>query len=125
MACKLAATPIQGKKITGFEGEYGLNFAPDTWTAAVVATEGTYLLPDGKVNWDSKAGRERMAWQKEAVDKKGGGPPPFTDNNGPRHRPQAAPAPGTNPPHPRPPPHSHPPNNTKRGPPLRSPAPAP
>ena len=48
-ACKLAATPIQGKKITGFEGEYGLNFAPDTWTAAVVAAEGTYFLPDGKV----------------------------------------------------------------------------
>ena len=39
-ACKLAATPIQGKKITGFEGEYGLNFAPDTWTAAVVAPRG-------------------------------------------------------------------------------------
>src|SRR5258705_11096182 len=89
MACKLAATPIQGKKITGFEGEYGLNFAPDTWTAAVVATEGTYLLPDGKVNWDSKAGREWMAWQKEGGDKKCGGTLTFTGNNGARNGPQA------------------------------------
>ena len=88
-ACKLAATPVQGKKITGFEGEYGLNFAPDTWTAAVVAAEGTYLLPDGKVNWDSKAGRDWMAWQKEVADKKCGGTLTFTDNNGARNGQQA------------------------------------
>jgi len=89
LACKLAATPISGKKITGLEGEYGLNFAPDTWMAAVTAGEGTYLLPDGKVNWDSKAGREWIAWQKELVDRKCGGTLTFTDNNGARNGQQA------------------------------------
>jgi hypothetical protein len=88
-ACKLAETPVGGKKIAGFEGEYGINFAPDTWTAAVMAAEGAYLLPDGKVNWDSKAGRDFIAWQKEVVDKKCGGTLTFTDNNGARSGQQA------------------------------------
>ena len=88
-SCMMLAVDAQGKKITGFEGEYGLNFAPDTWTAAVVAAEGTYFLPDGKVNWESKAGREWMAWQKEVVDRKCGGTLTFTDNNGARNGQQA------------------------------------
>jgi ABC-type glycerol-3-phosphate transport system substrate-binding protein len=89
MACKLADTPVGGKKISGFEGEYGINFAPDTWTAAVVAAEGTYVLPDGKVNWDSKAGRDWIAWQKQVADRKCGGTLTFTDNNGARNGQQA------------------------------------
>jgi hypothetical protein len=85
VACKLATTPVDGKKITGLEMEYGLNFAPDTWAAAVIAAEGNYFLPDGKVNWDSKAGRDWIAFQKQIVDQKCGGTLTFTDNNGARN----------------------------------------
>jgi ABC-type glycerol-3-phosphate transport system substrate-binding protein len=65
LACKLAATPIQGKKITGFEGRIRPQFrSPTRGRRRWWPRRGTYLLPDGKVNWDSKAGREWMAWQK-------------------------------------------------------------
>jgi multiple sugar transport system substrate-binding protein len=84
-ACKIAQTPIEGKTITGLEMEYGINFAPDTWMTAVIAAEGTYLRPDGTVNWDSKAGKDWIAFQKSILDKKCGGNKTFTDNNGARN----------------------------------------
>jgi hypothetical protein len=84
-ACKLAAVDLNGKKATGLEMEYGINFAPDTWMAAVVAAEGTYLTADGKINWDSKAGRDWIAFQKNIIDKQCGGTLTFTDNNGARN----------------------------------------
>jgi ABC-type glycerol-3-phosphate transport system substrate-binding protein len=84
-ACKLAAMKVNDKPLLGFEGEYNLNFAPDTWTAAVVAAEGTYLTKDGKPNWDSEAGKQWIQFQKKIVDNKCGGTSVFTDNNGARN----------------------------------------
>ncbi|MEO7908672.1 MAG: extracellular solute-binding protein [Roseiflexaceae bacterium] len=84
-ACKLAQVDVSGKKLTGLEMEYGLNFAPDSWMAAVVAAEASYLLPDGKINWDSQAGKDWIAFQKQIADKKCGGTLTFTDNNGARN----------------------------------------
>jgi len=84
-ACKLATMKVNDKPLLGFEGEYNLNFAPDTWTAAVVAAEGTYLTKDGKPNWDSEAGKKWIEFQKKIVDNKCGGTSVFTDNNGARN----------------------------------------
>jgi ABC-type glycerol-3-phosphate transport system substrate-binding protein len=84
-ACDLAKLKVEGKPITGLEMEYGINFAPDTWTAAVVAAEGTYYTEDGKINWDSEAGKKWLEFQKNIVDQKCGGTKTFTDNNGARN----------------------------------------
>lgn len=84
-ACKLAAMKVNEKPLLGFEGEYNLNFAPDSWTAAVVAAEGTYLTKEGKPNWDSEAGKQWIAFQKKIIDYKCGGSSVFTDNNGARN----------------------------------------
>jgi multiple sugar transport system substrate-binding protein len=84
-ACQLAKVEVGGKKLTGLEMEYGINFAPDTWMAAVVAAEGKYLTDDGKINWDSPAGRQWIEFQKKVVDEGCGGTLTFTDNNGARN----------------------------------------
>ncbi|MEP6984339.1 MAG: hypothetical protein ABI970_01990 [Chloroflexota bacterium] len=84
-ACALAKLETNSQKIIGFEGEYNNNFAPDTWMAAVVAAEGTYLTKDGKINWDSEAGKKWLAFQKQIVDEGCGGTTVFTDNNGARN----------------------------------------
>ncbi|MEP7289738.1 MAG: extracellular solute-binding protein [Chloroflexota bacterium] len=84
-ACKLAAMKVNDKSLLGFEGEYNLNFAPDTWMAAVTAEEGTYLTADGKPNWDSAAGKRWIEFQKKIVDNKCGGTSVLTDNNGARN----------------------------------------
>jgi ABC-type glycerol-3-phosphate transport system substrate-binding protein len=84
-ACALAKLQVNGKNVLGFEGEYNVNFAPDTWMAAVIAAEGTYLTADGKPNWDSAAGKQWMQVQKSIVDDKCGGTSVFTDNNGARN----------------------------------------
>jgi ABC-type glycerol-3-phosphate transport system substrate-binding protein len=84
-ACTLAKLTVDGKPVIGFEGEYNLNFAPDTWMAAVAAAEGTYFTKDGKPNWDSQAGKDWIAFQKSIVDDKCGGTSVFTDNNGARN----------------------------------------
>lgn len=85
LACQLAETPVNDKQITGLEMEYGINFAPDTWMAAVIAAEGTYLTADGKINWDSQAGRDWIEFQKQIIDQGCGGTLTFTDNNGARN----------------------------------------
>lgn len=84
-ACELAKLQVDGKPITGLEMEYGINFAPDTWMAAVVAAEETYLTKDGKINWDSEGGKKWIEFQKMIIDKKCGGTKVFTDNNGARN----------------------------------------
>jgi ABC-type glycerol-3-phosphate transport system substrate-binding protein len=84
-ACKLATLKVNDKPLLGLEGEYNLNFAPDTWMAAVIAEEGTYLTADGKPNWDSPAGKRWIEFQKKIVDNKCGGTSVFTDNNGARN----------------------------------------
>lgn len=84
-ACALAALKVDGKAITGLEMEYGINFAPDTWMAAVIAAEGTYLKEDGQINWDSEAGKKWFEFQKRVVDAGCGGTSTFTDNNGARN----------------------------------------
>lgn len=84
-ACALAEIEVDGQAITGLEMEYGINFAPDTWMAAVIAAEGTYLTEDGKINWDSEAGRDWIEFQKSIVDAGCGGTLTFTDNNGARN----------------------------------------
>jgi ABC-type glycerol-3-phosphate transport system substrate-binding protein len=65
--------------------EYGINFAPDTWMAAVIAAEGTYLKDDGTINWDSPAGKQWLEFQKSIIDSGCGGTSTFTDNNGARN----------------------------------------
>jgi ABC-type glycerol-3-phosphate transport system substrate-binding protein len=89
-ACKLAQQEVNGTSIIGLEMEYGINFAPDTWMAAVVASEGTYLTEDGKINWDSEAGRQWIEFQKSIIDNGCGGTSVFTDNNGARNALKAA-----------------------------------
>lgn len=84
-ACKLSQVEVSGSKLTGLEMEYGLNFAPDSWMAAVIAKEGTYLTQDGKINWDSQAGKDWLAFQKQIADEGCGGTLTFTDNNGARN----------------------------------------
>jgi hypothetical protein len=86
-ACKLAATPIQGKKITGFEGEYGLNFAPDTWTAAVVAPGD--LFPARRQGELGQQGGARLDGVAEESWTGSAAAPSFTDNNGARNGQQA------------------------------------
>lgn len=81
----LAGLKVEGKTITGLEMEYGINFAPDTWMAAVIAGEGTYLTRDGRINWDSPAGKDWIRFQKSIVDRGAGGTLTFTDNNGARN----------------------------------------
>lgn len=84
-ACKLAQTEANGTTLVGLEMEYGINFAPDTWMAAVIAGEGTYLTEDGRINWDSEAGKAWIEFQKRIVDDGCGGTSTFTDNNGARN----------------------------------------
>jgi hypothetical protein len=84
-ACSLAELEVDGQSITGLEMEYGINFAPDTWMAAVIAAEGTYLTEDGMINWESAAGRSFLEFQKSLVDGGCGGTTTFTDNNGARN----------------------------------------
>jgi ABC-type glycerol-3-phosphate transport system substrate-binding protein len=84
-ACALAQLEVDGQKITGLEMEYGINFAPDTWMAAVIAAEGTYLKEDGTINWDSEAGKAWIEFQKSVIDAGCGGTTTFTDNNGARN----------------------------------------
>ncbi len=84
-ACSLANLEVNGQKITGLEMEYGLNFAPDAWMAAVIAAEGTYLTPEGQINWDSPAGKQWIEFQKSIVDAGCGSTTTFTDNNGARN----------------------------------------
>jgi len=84
-ACALAETEVDGTPLIGLEMEYGLNFAPDSWMAAVIAAEGTYLTEDGRINWNSQAGREWIEFQKMIVDEGCGGTSTFTDNNGARN----------------------------------------
>jgi ABC-type glycerol-3-phosphate transport system substrate-binding protein len=84
-ACRLAELEIDGQSITGLEMEYGINFAPDTWMAAVIAAEGTYLTEDGLINWESEAGRQWLEFQKSIIDAGCGGTSTFTDNNGARN----------------------------------------
>lgn len=84
-ACALAALEVDGQPITGLEMEYGINFAPDTWMAAVIAAEGTYLTEDGRINWDSEAGRQWIEFQRRVIDDGCGGTSTFTDNNGARN----------------------------------------
>jgi ABC-type glycerol-3-phosphate transport system substrate-binding protein len=84
-ACSLAELEVDGQPITGLEMEYGINFAPDTWMAAVIAAEGTYLTEDGLINWESEAGRQWIEFQKSIVDAGCGGTSTFTDNNGARN----------------------------------------
>jgi multiple sugar transport system substrate-binding protein len=84
-ACALAELEVNGQNLVGLEMEYGINFAPDTWMAAVIAAEGTYLTEDGLINWDSQAGRDWIEFQKRIVDDGCGGTSTFTDNNGARN----------------------------------------
>lgn len=84
-ACELAKLEVDGQAITGLEMEYGINFAPDTWMAAVIAAEGTYLKEDGTINWDSAAGKQWLEFQKSIIDGSCGGTTTFTDNNGARN----------------------------------------
>jgi len=84
-ACELAKLEVDGQAITGLEMEYGINFAPDTWMAAVIAAEGTYLKEDGTINWDSAAGKQWIEFQKSIIDSGCGGTSTFTDNNGARN----------------------------------------
>jgi hypothetical protein len=84
-ACALSELEVDGQAITGLEMEYGINFAPDTWMAAVIAAEGTYLNEDGTINWDSEAGQQWIEFQKSIVDGGCGGTTTFTDNNGARN----------------------------------------
>jgi ABC-type glycerol-3-phosphate transport system substrate-binding protein len=84
-ACALAELEVDGQPITGLEMEYGINFAPDTWMAAVIAAEGTYLAEDGSINWSSEAGRQWIEFQKSVIDAGCGGSSTFTDNNGARN----------------------------------------
>jgi ABC-type glycerol-3-phosphate transport system substrate-binding protein len=84
-ACQLATLKVGDQPITGLEMEYGLNFAPDTWMAAVIAAEGTYMTEDGRPNWQSEAGKAWIEFQKRIVDNKCGGTSVFTDNNGARN----------------------------------------
>jgi ABC-type glycerol-3-phosphate transport system substrate-binding protein len=84
-ACALSQLEGTDQPIIGLEMEYGINFAPDTWMAAVIAAEGTYLTEDGKINWDSQAGRDWIEFQKRVVDGACGGTSTFTDNNGARN----------------------------------------
>ncbi len=84
-ACALAELEVDGTGIVGLEMEYGINFAPDTWAAAVIASEGTYLTEDGVPNWDSQASRDWIEFQKSIVDQGCGGTATFTDNNGARN----------------------------------------
>jgi ABC-type glycerol-3-phosphate transport system substrate-binding protein len=84
-ACSLSELEIDGQPITGLEMEYGINFAPDTWMAAVIAAEGTYLTEDGRINWESAAGHSFLEFQKNLIDAGCGGTSTFTDNNGARN----------------------------------------
>lgn len=84
-ACALAELEVDGQAITGLEMEYGINFAPDTWMAAVIAAEGTYFTEDGLINWESEAGRAWIGFQKSIIDAGCGGTSTFTDNNGARN----------------------------------------
>lgn len=84
-ACQLASTEINGSNLIGLEMEYGINFAPDTWMAAVIAAEGTYMTEDGLINWDSEAGKAWIEFQKRIIDDGCGGTSTFTDNNGARN----------------------------------------
>jgi ABC-type glycerol-3-phosphate transport system substrate-binding protein len=84
-ACVLAQTEVNGQALIGLEMEYGINFAPDTWMAAVIASEGTYLTDEGRPNWDSEAGRSWIEFQKSIIDAGCGGTSVFTDNNGARN----------------------------------------
>ncbi len=84
-ACALAQLEINDTSITGLEMEYGINFAPDTWAAALIAAEGTYLTEDGLPNWNSPASRAWIEFQKNTVDQGCGGTTTFTDNNGARN----------------------------------------
>lgn len=84
-ACALSQTEVNGAPLIGLEMEYNLNFAPDTWMAAVIAAEGTYLTEAGQPNWDSEAGRAWIEFQKRIVDAGCGGTSVFTDNNGARN----------------------------------------
>jgi ABC-type glycerol-3-phosphate transport system substrate-binding protein len=84
-ACALAQQEVNGQPTIGLEMEYGINFAPDTWMAAVIAAEGTYLTEDGLINWDSEAGKAWIEFQKRVIDAGCGGTSTFTDNNGARN----------------------------------------
>jgi len=84
-ACQLAELEVNGQQLVGLEMEYGINFAPDTWMAAVIAAEGTYFTEDGKINWDSEAGKAWIEFQKSIIDAGCGGSTTFTDNNGARN----------------------------------------
>ena len=53
--------------------------------AAVIAAEGTYFTEDGKINWDSEAGKAWIEFQKSIIDAGCGGSTTFTDNNGARN----------------------------------------
>jgi ABC-type glycerol-3-phosphate transport system substrate-binding protein len=84
-ACTLSQTEVNGQPLIGLEMEYNINFAPDTWMAAVIAAEGTYLTEDGRPNWDSEAGQSWIEFQKSIIDAGCGGTSVFTDNNGARN----------------------------------------
>lgn len=84
-ACQLSELTANDQAITGLEMEYGLNFAPDSWMAAVIAAEGTYLTEEGLINWDSEAGRQWIEFQKSIIDAGCGGSSTFTENNGARN----------------------------------------
>jgi spermidine/putrescine-binding protein len=84
-ACTLSQTEVNGQSLIGLEMEYNINFAPDTWMAAVIAAEGTYLTDDGSPNWDSEAGQAWIEFQKSIIDAGCGGTSVFTDNNGARN----------------------------------------
>lgn len=84
-ACTLSQTEVNGQRLIGLEMEYNINFAPDTWMAAVIAAEGTYLTEDGRPDWDSEAGQAWIEFQKSIIDAGCGGTSVFTDNNGARN----------------------------------------
>jgi ABC-type glycerol-3-phosphate transport system substrate-binding protein len=84
-ACALSELTINDQPVIGLEMEYGINFAPDTWMAAVIAADGTYLREDGTINWDSQAGQDWIEFQRSVVDAGCGGTSTFADNNGARN----------------------------------------
>jgi ABC-type glycerol-3-phosphate transport system substrate-binding protein len=84
-ACAIAQLEANSQPIIGLEMEYGINFAPDTWMAAVIAAEGTYLNEDGTIKWDSEAGKAWIEFQKTIIDEGCGTTTTFTDNNGARN----------------------------------------
>ena len=83
-ACAVSQLTVDGTPITN-ELHFNVIFAPETWIAAVVAANGTYLNEQGRIDWGSEASRQWIAFQKKLVDEGCSGTLTTTDPNAGRN----------------------------------------